>query len=778
MQQTPSFKDIVLVGGGHTHVLFLKKWAMQAIPGVRVTLISPDAQTPYSGMLPGLVAGEYSFDETHIDLVRLCKMADARFIREKVTAINTQYNTLHIKGRSCIVYDIASIDIGSTPSPAPNNSSTNTNNYQNEDSNNPIIPVKPISNFLPQLKKFHEYLEYHTQNNSSNNNQISHNKNLSVAVVGGGAGGVELCLALHSALNKNHAVKLHLISRQDQILKGYPDKLRHTVEQHFLKNRISLYKNFAVNSIDDRGLVSSRGEHLPANRIFWCTAATAARWPKESKLDVNTKGFINVSGTLQTLTASNVFACGDCANFIEQPLAKAGVYAVRQAPILFENICRLLLQKPLKHYRPQKNFLSLLSLSNGTAIGAHSSWSFSGAWVWHWKNHIDKKFMASFSDLSLASHETMNTAEIPAVITNSEEKNQLQDIALRCGGCGAKVAHSVLHRVLSSIKQETPINGSSKNIHCGLQQNDDAAVFSIAQDKLLVQSIDQLRLFMDDLYLFGKIAANHALSDLFAMNATPHSAQTIVSLPYSSEKLVERDLHLLLSGAQSVLTQHGCELIGGHTSEATDTMLGFNVNGLADEESLLHTRGAQAGDHIILTKALGTGAIFAAQMRGKAKGQWLDAATQMMLQSNAISGYIFSQYKAHACTDVTGFGLLGHLHNILQSSACGAQIQIDSLPCLDGIRECFEEGIFSSLHGSNARLQRSIDNGQDFIDHPLFPLLFDPQTSGGLLACIPAQYSDLCLQNLHKAGLVDSCIIGTISDEKSTAVEQRISLIN
>ena len=741
----PVFRDLLLVGGGHTHALVLQKWAMNPMPGVRVTVVSPDVFTPYSGMLPGLIAGIYQYEDIHIDLFRLCKAAGARFIRGSVEAIDSGRNRVCVTGHTELEYDVVSIDVGATPS---------TKVLEGSDR---IIPVKPIASFWQRFEQF--------------SRQVRENqKEVSVAVVGGGAGGVELCCALIEAMRHQSLKNLSLLTSASQVLENYPMKLRSIVEHYLSENSVDVRKNFKVAKVEPGQVLSDASEPVVADIVFWCTAASAPDWPRVCGLEVDDDGFVRVGPTLQSTSSANVFACGDVAHFVEQPLPKAGVYAVRQAPVLFENLRAYLCGKPLKRYRPQKDFLSLLALGKNMAVGSRSGISFSGAWVWRWKDAIDRKFMSMFTGLSLADMSGENQ-KIPAELTDPEEKQQLGELDLRCGGCGAKVARPVLEKVLDRLELDAEV-GVAK---CGLHARDDAAVIAFDAGVQVVQSVDQLRLFVDDLYLFGKIAANHALSDLFAMNARPHSALAIVSMPYSAERIVERDMYQMLSGAQSVFAKHGSELLGGHSAESDNYQLGFSVNGVPGKGGLMYASGVNPGDHLVLSRPLGTGVLFAADMRGQADSNDIVSAITAMLMDNGVAGRIFAEYGANACTDVTGFGLLGHLYSMLRHQGHGAEISLDKLPVLSGAVGCFSKGIQSSLHQSNAQLGSVLANRDNFVDHHLYPLLFDPQTAGGLLASVPAVNSDTCVQKLRESGHEYAKVIGRVTETNETnAVQVRL----
>ncbi len=333
----------------------------------------------------------------------------------------------------------------------------------------------------------------------------------------------------------------------------------------------------------------------------------------------------------------------------------------------------------------------------------------------------------------------------------------IHELAMRCGGCGGKVGASVLNDVLNQLSPyEHP------DVLVGLKSPDDAAVLNIPEGQKLVQTIDHLKTLIDDPYLFGQLSALHALSDAFAMNATPHSAQALVQLPLAQEAIQSRDMLQLMNGAVKVLNEHECALVGGHTSEDSQLNLGFCINALAREKDLLHKQGSTLGQVLILTQPLGTGALFAAHMRGQASGLDINEALSYMLQSNQMAAQVFHRVNASACTDVTGFGLLGHLVEMLKGCELGAQLHMENIPALSGCVEVMADGIFSSLQPQNARLRRAIYNQDSFVNHHKYPLLFDPQTCGGLLATVDIGAADECLAALKEKGFGEACIIGEI----------------
>ncbi|MDZ7685653.1 MAG: selenide, water dikinase SelD [Gammaproteobacteria bacterium] len=249
----------------------------------------------------------------------------------------------------------------------------------------------------------------------------------------------------------------------------------------------------------------------------------------------------------------------------------------------------------------------------------------------------------------------------------------------------------------------------------------------------MLHTVNHFRAFIDDPWVFAKVAVDHALSDIYAMGGTPVTALTVMTLPFATPAKTRELLELLLRGAMEQLAADDVALIGGHTGEGMELSLGFAVNGLADRGAPLHKSGLQTDDALILTKALGTGALFAADMQAKAKGAWIDAAIESMLQSNRDAARLLTEGGATAMTDITGFGLAGHLNEMLIASNKGATLEPGEVPALPGLRDVLSEGIRSTLHEGNARSVEIPDTG-DWRS----AMLVDPQTSGGLLAGVPA----------------------------------------
>ena len=734
----PILKDLVLLGGGHSHVTVLKRFAMRPVPGVRLTLVSRGVDTPYSGMLPGLVAGHYTYDDAHIDLRMLARFAAARSIVDEATGLDLANRQVSFAHRPSVSYDVLSLDIGSTP----NVTVAGAAEY--------AILVKPIDQFLERWAALSARL-------------LETTASTRIAVVGGGAGGVELLLAVQHHVAKLRSdsgrdsaqLEYHLFTDSIEVLPTHNRTVRRVFERILSERGIRVHVGCAVVEVLPSQLRTADGQVHAIDEVLWATQAAAAPWLAASGLAVDSAGFVRVSDTLRSTSHAQVFAAGDVASVEEYPRPKSGVFAVRQGRPLADNLHRALLGRPLASYRPQRQFLSLISTGDEYAVASRGPFALEGAWLWRWKDWIDRQFMRRFSELpEMAS---ASPPEVPTGLADGEALAAVSAMAMRCGGCGAKVGASVLTRALDRI----PASDRGA-VLIGLDAPDDAAVIETADGGAVVHTVDFFRSMLDDPYVFGQVAANHALSDVYAMGGEAESALAIVTVPHGPESKVEDTLTQVMAGAALVLREAGAVLVGGHTSEGAELGLGFAVHGRVDPGRVLRRAGLRPGDRLILTKALGTGTLFAADMRHKAKGRWIAAAVASMLQSNREAARGVIAHGVSACTDVTGFGLLGHLVEMLNASDVDAELDLDALPVLDGAEQTVRAGILSSLQPQNVRLRRAIVNAPDAGTAPRVALLFDPQTSGGLLAGVPAVEAESCVRDLRARGYSESAIIGTV----------------
>src|SRR5437867_4417722 len=618
--------DLVLVGGGHTHIQVLRSWAMDPPPGVRVTVVVDRPVAVYSGMVPGFVAGQYRQDELEIDVRPLCMRAGARFIVAAATGLDPSQRRVILEGRPPLAYDTISFDVGSTiagldrPGVAEH-----------------AIPTRPIGAFVRSADAVV--------------GRARGRPGVKLVVVGAGAGGVELAFAFRARFGREgiRGASVTLLEAGPTVLPGYPAAAVRGIEHNARARGIELRCGVSVARANADHLELEGGKIIPADALVWVTGAASLPLFDGAGLERDPAGFVRVRPTLQVVGHDEIFAVGDCASLLTDPnLPKAGVYAVRQGPTLIANLRARVMGGSMRRYRAQRDFLSLLNLGDGRALASKWGIALEGNWAFTLKDRIDRRFVRRFQVLGPAGDLQPEFARAPAMA---------QDMI--CGGCAAKVGESVLTRALVDAE--------------------------------------------------------------------------------------------------------GITLVGGHTTNGNDLSVGFAIFGTAaSADALLRIGGLSPGEKLILTKPLGTGVLFFADMRGWARGDWMEAAVASMVRSNASASRVAVQMGASACTDISGFGLAGHLGEMLRASKAGATIDLRALPHLPGAGALLRRGHRSTFHPENARARRAIRVERD-ADLPLLDLIFDPQTSGGLLFGVAATRAEAALAALHAAGDVHARVIGEVT---------------
>jgi len=716
----PLVRDLVLIGGGHTHALVLKNFAMRPVAGVRLSLINPGPTAAYSGMLPGFIAGHYTREELDIDLVRLARFAGARLVLAPAVGIDRQARRIRIAGQADMAYDLASIDVGIT-------------------TELPDIPgfadhalgAKPLGTFASRWARFLGEVE-------------TGRLRPDIVLIGGGVAGVELALAMAHRLRTMQVqdVRITVLEKAKTPLPGIGAGARRALLAHLSRLGVTLRTGIEVEEIGP-DVVRMAGDRELACHL--CIGAATARphdWLRATGL-CNADGFVTVGKTLQSLHDERIYAAGDCAHLTHAPRPKAGVFAVREAPILAHNLRAALTGGRAKAYRPQASYLKLISTGGKGAIADKAGLKLDGRLLWRWKDHIDRKFMRKFTD-----YPAMSAPEIKGERADALE--HMLDAEPLCGGCGAKMARTGLNTVLADLPEVRRKDVVSK-------PGDDAAVLEVGGAQQVLTT-DHLRAFINDPYRMSRIAAQHALGDIWAMGAKPQAALASLILPQMRPEMLENTLREIMAAASEVFGAAGAEIVGGHSAQGAELTIGFSVTGLA-EGRVIGLDGARAGDVLILTKPIGSGTVLAGEMRLQAKGEWVAAAYSVMERSLAGAAEIL---RPHACamTDVTGFGLAGHLDNMLGASKLGAVLEVGDIPYLEGALELAAAGVRSSIWAANrVAVDMRIDES-----NPRHILLFDPQTAGGLLAAVPASLAEEILTDLHKAG-EQAVIIGELKRE-------------
>lgn len=676
---------------------------MRPFPGVEVILINESAVVVYSAMVPAHIAGEFPREAITFDLVRLCRRVGVRFVVGRVTAIDSTARRVWVSDRAPLTYDVLSLGLGSLPGRPPGPTDPDH-----------TYALRPMTVLLRDLDRLEQELN-------------THPRPFHLIVVGGGASGCELTVAIAGRFARQPGFRMTLLQGNDRLLPQFATGAAEAFIRTFQRRGVGWQLNAVVVGCEPGSLVLESGERLSCDGVLWATDAAPPSVIQESGLTVDTRGFLRVRKTLQSESDPTVFGTGDCVTFDDYPgLPRNGVYAVRQGAVLFDNIGSLMHGRPLKPFRPQRYCLALLNTGDGRAVFAYGPIAWEGRWARRLKNWIDRAWIDKFQGI--------------AAMTNADES------AMRCGGCGSKVAGDVLTDVLRHI--EIP---SDPRVLIGCREGEDAAVFRRPTDAngrdVEVQTVDYFRSFTDDPYLLGRVAAVHALSDLYAMNAQPFAALALATLPHAGSRVQEALLLEMMSGAERSLREARVVLAGGHTTEGAELGLGFAVTGHGEEARLFRKNRLRPGDCLILTKPIGSGALLAAWMRGECRAEWMETLIESMLRSNGPAAAIFARARVEACTDVTGFGLAGHLLEMLEASRVSARLFLDRVPVYPGFQEVVSRGIVSTLHSGNATVARRIDGKSTAPEW-----LFDPQTSGGLLAGVRPEAAAEIVRQLEETG--------------------------
>ncbi|WP_439573800.1 FAD-dependent oxidoreductase [Phreatobacter sp.] len=357
--------SIVLVGGGHAHAVALA-CGLAAGRDTDIVLVAPDRFAPYSGMIPGAIAGRYRTEEAHVDLVGLCAARGVRLVTGRAAGIDRAGRRLLLEDGAPIPFDLLSVNIGITPDVSAIAGAGHA------------TTIKPIDGLIGRIEALNQQ------------GRPGH-----LAVVGGGAGGVEVAFALRNGLAGS---RVTLVMR-DGLLPGHGRLARHLIRRALVRQDIATIDRFTVARVEPDRLVAADGRYLTSDTVLLNTGASPAEWFPATGLALDAGGFLAVGPTLQVLGEQHVFAAGDCAGMVQTPRPKAGVYAVRQGRVIAANLMeasaalRAGRAARLMTYRPQARALAILSTGDGRAVASWGPLAASGRWVWWWKDRIDRRFM-------------------------------------------------------------------------------------------------------------------------------------------------------------------------------------------------------------------------------------------------------------------------------------------------------------------------------------------------------------------------------------------------
>lgn len=714
----PPLRDLVLIGGGHAHALVLRMWAMDPLPGTRLTVINPDPVAPYTGMLPGLIAGHYRRDELMIDLVRLARFAGARLILDRATGLDREARVVLLEGRGPLPYDLCSIDVGIT-------------------SDLPDLPGAEHAVAAKPLAAYAEAWEAFVARGLAFPR---------VVILGAGLGGVELALAtMHRLRGQGAKPQVTLIDRASSLLPGLGAAARRKVLARLKAEGVTLRTGAEVAEIRAASVLLKTGEEIGSDFTLTVAGARPQGWLAQLGLRQD-RGFLLTDACLRT-SDPLVFAAGDCATVDGAARPKAGVFAVRAAPVLHANLRAALAGKALRAFRPQRDYLKLVALGGKAAVADKWGLALSGPRLWRLKDRIDRQFMERLSDLS-----GMARPGVPAEAT----AGLAQLLAQRplCGGCGAKLGPGTLEAALGGLpapRRPEVLSGPG----------DDAAVLAVG-DARQVLTTDHLRAFTPDARLMARLTALHALGDIWAMGAAPQVALAQVTLPPLGPELQARMLAEIMEEAAAIFRSVGADVVGGHSTEGAELTIGFTITGTA--ERVIGKGGARPGDALVLTRPIGSGVILAAEMAlarvpGMMMGEaWAGCIARMGRAQGDAAAVLAAE--ARAMTDVTGFGLAGHLLEMLRASGTGAELRLDDVPLMPGALELSRAGQGSSLLPANlAAASWQMTAPQD----DRVALLSDPQTCGGLLAAVPAEKATGLVAALRGLGH-EAAVIGRMTE--------------
>lgn len=712
---TRHFKhDLLLVGAGHSNVQVLRAFGMRPQPDVRITVVAREAHSPYSGMLPGFVYGMYSWEDIHIDLAKLCTFANARLIVDEVVQISPSDNSVALRERPNLRYDCLVINTGGEPG------------IQFRSLAN-VTAVKPIGRFTTEWDRIVALGESGV-----------HSK---LVVVGGGPGSVEVALAVRERFGS--VFDITILTADSETMIQHNRWVRKTARATLTRNDIKLVVDFRVSTVTDTEVRAETGAKIPCDNVLWVTGVEAPVWIRESGFDVDTGGFLKVDKKLRSTSHGNVFAGGDMVCLVGQERPKSGVFAVREGPILARNARAFLKGKSLRSYNAQRQALAILRLPGNDALASKGPWCMRSKIISRWKHRIDVKFMRRFKKL-------------PVMSSFALKKSPTDE--MRCGGCASKLGARLLDRVLSRLKTydaHGAINGL----------DDDAAIIDLGSSTVAT-TCDHFKPMITDPFRFGKVAATHALNDLYAMGSVPKIALALVTIPLMAEALMEDDFYQALAGAVSVFNTDNVTLVGGHSAEGSEASLGFAVTGTNTDPPWFRS-SMLPGQDLILTKPLGTGILLAGLMYMKTRAADLVKCIEHMELSNKRAVSVLRTFDASTVIDISGFGLVGHCLELVQRSDVSIELFAQSVNLLPGTRDVLSQGIKSTLHDANVQALKDFEVSPDLEDTGLAPLV-DPQTSGGLLAAVPSDVSNECLVALVEAGYQQAAIVGrTVVDRSS-----------
>ena len=685
-------------------------------PDGMITLVNQSSTTIYSGMFPGVVAGKYKFDEILIDVRNLASKAGVSFVKAEIEGIDLKKKKLLLARRPEIEYSLLSLNIGTT---------TNFTSKSSISSDKKLsVPIKPFS----------ESLEFIIDQDIYKDDPSAK----PFVIIGAGFAGIEIAFSLRNRWPKR------------------PIQLKVKPSTKLTKNILRTIHDLHIEIIYD-----NPSALYPA---LICTGNKSFKWIQDSRLPIDNCGRVLTEDTLQVVNYPELFAVGDCGVIRGYPRPSSGVWAVRSAKPLAINLEIISKGIKLKKWKPQRKAVQILDIkSTNKESKAFISWGELMIGPFNFlsrlKESIDKKFVSEFYLIKDIDSEMFAEKEM-----------------IKCRGCAAKLAFTPLSSALNKLELIEP------------SKDDSIDIGRLNSSKTLIQSVDGFPSLISDPWLNGRLLAFHSSSDIWACGGSVISAQSVVNLPSLPNDLQQELLFQVLEGINSALTIQGAKLIGGHTLESRKTSedtfaLGIEssltVNGIIDDKEYFWSKGGmKKGDQILISRSLGTGIIFSAFMNGQVKPYILDSVLKEMNKSqHGIVNYINQLTNTNqnskivnACTDITGFGLLGHLSEMLESTNNNQLkknleplkiiLELDNIPVYDGVKELLDKGFESTLAPSNEIFLNNIEgaknlrfelisnaiNSNKLFYNTMLKILVDPQTCGPLVVSCSSIYSEKLIQ--------------------------------
>ena len=719
-----TINHLVLIGGGHTNVLLMRKWLMypKLMPEIPITIISRDTHLVYSATFPSVISKSISLNNSLIDIRSLARKARVSFIKNEVTNIDYHLKKIFLKNRPSIGYSKLVLNYGSQ--------TKISEEFEDLVNKKIAFPIKPFF-------KAYELIKKEDKNDSETEK--------SFVIVGSGLAAIEVAFALRKRWKKR---SLKILCQRNKV-----------------DNKI--FKTFYRSNIEVVGTLP-----IDYGKILLCTGNSSPLWVKKYNSELDSKGRFLTNQKLMLKNFLGTFATGDCAVIEDSLRPSSGIFAVKALNTLATNIQKDIKGESLKRWSPQKFGLQIV---NSYPVKVPKAFAFYGDIVigpsfviWYLKTKIDEGFIRKFR-----------------VLDSNMNQKVKEDGMEDCRGCAAKIPQSILNKSLISAQLE----------NSATSPKDSVEIYKNNQDTIL-QSVDGFPALISDPWLNAKITVLHACSDLWACGVKLSSVQALISLPKVGKDFQSYLFTHCLKGIKTTVEEQGGELIGGHTFESRSLVdkpyslgidISLTVQGvLKNGAKPWFKSGMQKGDIILMSRPLGVGVFFAAQMQNINLKEIseeimmnLVTSQQPLIEKIYLLQDKFGETFINAATDITGYGFIGHLKEMIDSSnllrkdnnlePISVLLDLLAFKAYPGVFDLIHKGITSSLFESNKEIfdqilsEKKSDriisfsknnkvNSDSFKEK--ISLLLDPQTCGPLLISCDPKYESFLKDEWYKVGEV------------------------